>query len=220
MPYTSYSPNDERFGFSTSGQFKCAYPKDRLILVLCLLLIIAEIVLIVVNFMSFSEIMNPDGSIKGGFISDDGAYMTGSSGSAAYSVINITGSFLIFVLFLTVVGFIIVITVLRSGRKFTFKADETQMTITDSKGGARTFEYAKVSAVMEEERRFPFTAPELDIELRTKDGTFEYRLLHTPMSKVNGISETPFYIIKERIGQAEKPLFTQKRAYKFDDTWR
>ena len=33
MAFTSFSPNDERFGFSTKGSFRCAYENQRLVII-------------------------------------------------------------------------------------------------------------------------------------------------------------------------------------------
>ena len=206
MAYTSFSPNDERFGFSTKGSFRCAYENQRLVIIgffiaLAVMVVGAVIILIAAWDMLTTppDVSNYDGTRIGLF-----AFNTGIYGSYVIAVAAI-----VIIIILTLIAFAITLTVLHAGRIHNFKANENYFEIIppDPTIPHIIINYDDVIMVYAEERKFLFTEHGLDITVRTKKGNLFFRYVHTVESKLNGLSDTPFNILMERAGLVSRPDF-------------
>ena len=210
-----------------SGSFRCSRRHERMWLIIGMAAVAGWLLLLLINFLTFLGLFDEKGALNGGLVDTEGltsgnaheAHVL-SNGFLAFGAINISNAFGIFILVLLVIGFIVLFSFLKTGEKYNFSANETEFTITHPDGKKDTIVYSEVLAVNGEERRFPFAAKGLDITVYTKNGSFGYRFIHTPMSRSAGIAETPFHMIMERSELAQKPYFLQKEAYRDHDTWR
>ena len=66
--------------------------------------------------------------------------------------------------------------------------------------------YADVTKVDYRDRKFLFLGG-FDVFVHTNKKTYEFRFIHNRLSKVVGISETPFNIILERTGAVKRPEY-------------
>ena len=57
MAYSSYSPNEERFGFSTKGSFRVGYDSERLIVLIFLIALAAILVGMIICFALCYEML-------------------------------------------------------------------------------------------------------------------------------------------------------------------
>lgn len=203
MAFTSFSPNDERFGFSTKGSFRCAYENQRLIIIgffiaLSVLVVGAVITLIAAYNMVTTppKIEEFDGDIWG-------------FDRAIYGSYVIAVAAMICLILMTLIAFAITLTVLHAGQIHEFKANETYFEIIppDPTIPHIIIYYDDVIMVYAEERKFLLTEHGLDVTVRTKKGNLFFRYVHTTESKLKGLSDTPFNIIQERAGLVSRPDF-------------
>ena len=214
--YTSFDKIQDRFGFSTGGTFKCAYKNTRTLILAGLITIGVifaltgiSVVYVVVRMKNIPGMASAQlTSLITGIISGQG--LTGDAaaggGLAGFGLAVVSISFGVFLLLIAVIAFLIIITTMRVGQTYKFKADETKFTVIypEKVGQMLTIEYDYIIGIYSEEWRFLFAPKCLDITIQTKMGEFTFRCIHTPMSKANGIAETPFNIIRERIGLAHE----------------
>lgn len=212
--YTSFDKIQDRFGFSTGGTFKCAYKNTRTIILAGIItigvLIVLTIISIVYVMMRMRDIPGMASaqltSLIGNFISGNGFTGDPEAGSGllgfGFAVTSISFGF--FLLLIAIITFIIVIATMRGGQTYKFKADETKFTVIypPKMNRTLTIEYEYIVGIYSEEWRFLCAPKCLDVTIQTKMGDFTFRCIHTPMSRANGITETPFNIIRERIGLA------------------
>ncbi|MBQ9385049.1 MAG: hypothetical protein IJT87_12540 [Ruminiclostridium sp.] len=210
--YTSFGKVNDRFGFSMSGKFRCAYENTRsylttgmiIIGVLVALLAISVVYLLIiardVPYLA-SQTLN---DIIYGFIYGEANAPNSGAGNTmvqiGYTILGI--AFGLFLLLIAVIVFFIILINMRMGQEYGFKADENVFIVTypEKMHKVVRIEYEDVLGIRCEEWGF-FLAPKcVDITIRTKQGELPFRFIHTPMSKANGITETPFNIIRERIG--------------------
>lgn len=204
--YTSFSPNDERFGFSVKGSFKCAYDSDRSIIIGCLIALVTLIVLFIVQLIYYFNLFDEKGAIKGGMIDMSAAKPKMNSNFINFAASNIVISISLFSLAVFILAFVIIIAFLNGGRSYKFHANETGFTVIyPKKGKEELFLYDRIIGIQEEERRFIFLRSGMDVIIKTKNYSRRFRLIHTSASRANGISETPFNIIRERIGLTQRP---------------
>ncbi len=98
-----------------------------------------------------------------------------------------------------IIVFSLVINILKSGKTYSFIADEKRMQIS-TKGKKNKFmviNYKDVIGIEYYERKFPFLGG-LTIRINTEKKLYEFRYSHSRLSEACGISETPFNIICER----------------------
>lgn len=206
--YTSFSPNNERFGFRLKGRFKCAFQLERTILIAGLIPMALIIILMIVAIVFIGGLFNPDGGLKGGYaevVTEEGYPKVQFSDSAAnYTVGMISIDFLLVLLAIFAAIYIAVIIFMRVGRYYTFDANENGMTIRFPSGREESFLYKDVMGVTAKERKFLWASRGLDITIKTRFKNYTYHLIHTPMSRANGISETPFNIVRERAELTDK----------------
>lgn len=217
--YTSYSKINDRFGFSTGGTFHCAYTNTRTIISAGLIAICVIFVLIIISLIYvFVQIGNAPAEASmefeqliygaGGILGSDDAHSAGNS-TVFNSMINagfgITGvAFGVILLVICVIVFVITTAILHTGQIYRFTANEEVFTVEYPQRMNRklSIEYDYIIGLKYEEWRFMFAPKCMDITIQTKQGDITFRCIHTPMSKANGITETPFNIIRERIGLA------------------
>ncbi len=198
MPYTSFTPNTERFGFSTKGTFRCAHSWSRLFVIIGVLIIIG---LAVTFFSLWAGLEDYFGyTVK---------ITTYIAKPLEYGVQALAMAIVLYTDLLCIAAYIAVTTIIRSGQAYTFFANEEYFDICPPDNGRHTIiYYDDVINVMYSERRFPLTAAGLDVTVVTKKERFDFRFIHTPQSKnIGGITETPFNIIMERAGLVSPPSF-------------
>ena len=204
--YTSFSPNDERFGFSVKGNFRCAYDSDRSIIIGCLIALGTLIVLFIIQLVYYFNLFDEKGAIKGGIIDLSPAKPKMNNNFINFAASNIAISMSLFLIAACILAFVIIIAFLNGGRSYKFHANETGFTVIyPKKGKEELFLYDRIIGIQEEERRFIFLRSGMDVIIKTKNYSRRFRLIHTSASRANGISETPFNIIKERIGLTQRP---------------
>ena len=204
--YTSYSPNNERFGFSIKGNFRCAYDSDRSIIIGCLIALGTLIVLFIIQLVYYFNLFDEKGAIKGGIIDLSPSIPKMNSNFINFAASNIVISVSLFSLAAFILTFAVIIAFLNGGRNYKFSANETGFTVIyPKKGKEELFLYDKIIGIHEEERKFIFLRSGMDVVIKTKSYTRRFRLIHTSASRANGISETPFNIIRERIGLVKRP---------------
>ena len=208
--YTIFGKANDRFGYHASGKFRCAYKATTPIISAGLVVLGAAAVLIVINIINIvrTQLDAPANAarrfneiIYGSYDEvKDGLNLFGDSVTVGFDIIGTGFGILIFVIVLA--AFIAMCIILGKGQEYSFTADENLFTVVYPPKMNRTLamEYDYVLAVMTSEWRVPVAPKCLDITIVTKQGNFDFRVIHTPISRVNGIVEIPFNIIKEMIG--------------------
>ncbi len=217
MSYTSFSPIEERFGFKTSGSFNCAYDNQRLIImVLAGVIAFFAVACIIIFIMIYRVVTDVDipTAVELAEALDQGAnlreFIFGFDLAiyGSYMVAFIAGFIL---LIFSIVAYIVGITILRTGTRYTFTANEERFVIqppeTKEIKPAIIIYYKDVINVTATERKFLSVAHGMDVTIHCKEKDIIFRYIHTPKSKLNGITETPFHIIMERIGIVSRPDF-------------
>ncbi len=207
MAFTSFSPNDERFGFRTKGSFNVPYENERVIIIWSIIILgvifVSEIVLF---FAAYNMLLTP-GNVETAvsreyqsiFAFDLLAYGTASIAMAALLCLGGLG----------IIAFCIILGVLKTGKTYGFTATEKYFEIIppDETKPSMVFNYDDTLFIYADERKFLFGIGGYDITIKTKQGSYLVRYIHTPESRKMGFSETPFNIIQERIGLKGKPRF-------------
>lgn len=134
-----------------------------------------------------------------------------SSGFMGMSTNFIALAFGLLVLILLLIAFFVVMMLVRKGRTFLFKANDNSFTITYPKKKNDTEEkvielvYDDVLGLKWQSRKFPLLPECYDMTVKTRTyGDLEFRVILTKLARANGIIETPFNIIREKIGIAAK----------------
>ncbi len=134
-----------------------------------------------------------------------------SSGFIGMSASFLSTAFGLIVLVFLLVAYFIVMMLVRKGRTYNFKANDNSFTVTypPKKKGAEpevlVIDYSDVLGLTWETRKFPLLPECYDITVKTRTyGNLEYRVILTKIARVNGITETPFNLIREKIGLANK----------------
>ncbi len=179
---TSFSPNEERFGFKTVGTFRCAHKAESL-----LYIGVTGILLVILFVIALMY-----------------------SGIAVGGLDIFYGYFLpIGIAFL---GYGVALNFLKTGHQFRYSANEEFIDILpESKEIAplRIY-YADAVAVEYEPFKLFWITRGLKVRITAKTGTFEYRCIYpkwritTTMNKF----DLPFYIIEERAGLKQKKTYT------------
>lgn len=207
MFYTSFSPNDDRFGFRTSGTFKCAYDSERVVLIAILASVLVCIIGSVICFaLSYEMLFTPVDMDKTIHAIEQGHRDFFGFNTLEYGLLVTLMFILLCMAAIGVIAFFVAFAVLRTGRICAFKADEKHMVITRQGRNPKTtvFYYDDVITVDCRERRFHFIGG-LNITVYTKNKWHEFRCIHSHSSRADGISGTPFNIICERAGLVKRP---------------
>ncbi len=209
MAYSSYSPNEERFGFSTSGGFRVAYDSERVIVTAFLIALAALAVGALICFVLCYEMLFTPVDINAAAAAGERGerqlfgFNVGEYGLSAMAMV-----FLVWLEIAGLIAFAITLGLLKTGKGCDFKANENYMEIVEQGKNPRTtvIYYNDVINVTCTERKFLFLGG-LNVTIYTKQNFFEYRYIHNHLSKMGGLSETPFNIICERAELISKPKY-------------
>lgn len=214
--YTSFGKANDRFGFEDKGEFRCAYKTDSLIITICAAVILVWVVLIIVNFITIGVQLSHTGADISQAMNElmygsedptaDSVKMT-TWGSAINVGITITTTALGFIiLFFMLLAFFVIELRLHRGQKYVFKADDNSFIVSYPPKMQKedlVLEYDDILGITWERRKFPLAPECYDFTIKTRThGLVEFRVILHKLAKVNGISETPFNYIREKIGAA------------------
>ena len=209
MAYSSYSPNEERFGFSTKGSFRVGYDSERVIILIFLIALAAILVGMITCFVLCYEMLFTPVDINAAAAAGDrGERQLFGFNPAEYGLTAMGMVFLFWLEIVGIIAFCIVLALLKLGKICTFKANENYMEIVEQGKNPRTtvIYYNDVINVTAAERKFLFIGG-LNITVYTKKKSFEFRYSHDHLSRTGGLSETPFNIILERAELISKPKY-------------
>ena len=192
MIYTSFNPNNERFGFSLRGSFRCAYKFEKLFICLGAALILVDIIVILTIWSSLEDFFGHTVRITT-YLADPFNY-----GASVLAM----ALFVYFGLFL-LITYIIAVSVMRLGKSYEFHANEERFQIATRGRHSQTyvFIYDEVMGVSSREWSFPLSHGGIEVIITLKNGKkYTFLLVHTADSRSGGIVGTPFNIIQERAG--------------------
>ncbi len=209
MEYTTFSPVDDRFGFKTKGNFKTAYDGERVVILTIFAVIIFFLVASVICFiLGFQMIFTPPDIDKTALEAEKGNRVIFGFNTAEYGLLIISMVIFFIMAILSVAALLVAFAILKSGKNNSYKADETRMEIVQQgrRKKVSVINYADVIKVDYRERKFLFLGG-FDVFIQTNKKTYEFRFIHNRLSKVIGITETPFNIILERTGAVKRPEY-------------
>ncbi len=205
--YSTFSPIDDRFGFRTKGNFKCAYDGERVAIFVILAVIAFFLVAAVVCFIFGAQmIFTPPDIDKTVYEYEQGNRVIFGFSTAEYGLLIISMVIFVIMAILSTAALLVAFAILKSGKNCFYKADEIRMEIIQQgrRKKVSVINYADVTKVDYRERKFPLLNG-MDIWVHTKNKVHEFRYIHSHLSKVAGLSETPFNIICERTGLVSRP---------------
>ena len=195
MAYTSYTPNNERFGFSMKGNFRCVYGWERLFIIFGGAVILAEITGMIIIASMLKDLYGSNVEIS--------VYITDPFNYGLYAIALATT---LYATLACVAIYMFVLAVAKTGRVMTFFANEEYFDICPSKNGRHIIlYYDEVIGVTADERKFPLMPGGLDITVITKREQYVFSYVHPEKSKAGGLCETPFNIVMERAGLVPPP---------------
>lgn len=209
MAYSSYSPNEECFGFSTSGSFKCAYDSERVIIIAFLISLAALLVGMIICFaLCYEMLFTPVDINAAAAAAERGERQIFGFNPVEYGLSAMGMFFLFWLEIVGLIAFAITLAFLKTGITCTFKANENYMEINEQGKNPRTtvIFYNDVINVTATERKFLFLGG-INVTVYTKQNVFEFRYIHNHLSKTGGLAETPFNIIMERAELVSKPKY-------------
>ncbi len=209
MAYSSYSPNEERFGFSTSGSFRLAYDSERVIITIFLIALAAFAVGAVICFaLCYEMLFTPVDIDAAAAAAERGSRQIFGFNPVEYGLSAMAMVFLVWLEIVGLIAFAITLGLLKTGKSCDFKANENYMEINEQGKNPRTtvIFYNDVINVTATERKFLFLGG-INVTVYTKQNMFEYRYIHNHLSKTGGLCETPFNIICERANLVSKPKY-------------
>jgi len=192
MIYTSYSLNNERFGFKMKGNFRCAYRFEKPFVIFGALAILIDAIVVLSIWASLEEYFGYSVKIT--------TYLANPFG---YGLAVLSIAIFVYLGIFLVLAYIIGLAIIRMGKKCDFLANEERFTISSKGRYSRTYVliYEDVMGVTAKERSFPLTAGGLDITVTMKNGKKHlFKLTHTADTRSAGIVGCPFNIIQERAG--------------------
>lgn len=211
--YTSYGINNERFGFKAKGAFRCAYENQRSVIIVFPIIIAVLAIAWVVIFVVTRDMVANQTPVNLAEISvyqkaKIGVLMFGFD-TAVYGTNVIALAAILCLIGITLISYCIVLGMLRAGRIYSFNANDNYFEIQtpDKNAPSIVIKYDDVVMVYGEERKFIFAEHGLDITIQTKGKNYFLRYIHTPESRIKGLSETPFNILMEKAGLVEKADF-------------
>lgn len=190
MIYTSQSLNNERFGFSMRGGFRCAYRFEKPFIIIGAAAILADIVTVLSVWASLEEYF--------GYTVKITTYLANPFG---YGLAVLSMAILVYLGLFMVLAYIIGVSIIRMGKRYEFHANEERFQITGKgkKGETYVIVYEDVMGVSVRERSFPLAAGGLDIIITLRNGRKHlFKLVHTSDTRAGGVVGCPFNIIRER----------------------
>ncbi len=209
MAYSSYSPNEERFGFSTKGSFRIAYDSERVIVTVFLISLGVLLAGMVICFATCYEMLfTPVDINAAAAAAERGERQLFGFNPVEYGLSAMAMVFLFWLEIVGLIAFAVTLTFLKTGKTCTFKANENYMEIVKQSKNPETtvIFYNDVINVTSSERKFLFLGG-INVTVYTKQNAFEFRYVHDHLSKTGGLSETPFNIICERAELVSKPKY-------------
>lgn len=209
MEYTTFSPVDDRFGFKTNGTFKTAYDSERVVILAIFGVIIFFLVAAVICFiLGFQMIFTPPDIDKTVYEYEQGNRVLFGFNTAEYGLLIISMVIFFIMTILSTAALFVAFAILKSGKNNSYKADENRMEIIQHgrRKKVSVINYADVIKVDYRERKFLFLGG-FDVFVHTNKKVYEFRFIHNRLSKVVGITETPFNIILERTGAVKRPEY-------------
>lgn len=195
---TSYSVNDDRFGFSRKGTFHCRLKNE-----------ITVIIIIIAASLLFAFILL--------------LYLLKTQLFGGGLTAALWDYVVILLLIATPIACITLIRVARSGEEYRFTANEEKMLITCAKHDIRAdIYYANVAGV----DYFPIKNMSgnligYTVTMLCRDGyNFKFDFLFPQNMQIKSKDMTPFVIIEERAGLLEKPEFFAGRRIDTVDDYR
>lgn len=212
--YTSYGKANDRFGFETKGQFRCAMKHDRLTVTICAAVMLVWIILIIINVITYANQMSTTGAqiseamyelIHSGSAPDPKVTTWGAAMRAGLTMITTVLGLII--LFFMLLVFLVIEIRLHRGNTYTFEANDESFTVIYPPKMQKedvVLSYDDILGISWETRKFPLVPECYDISIKTRSmGFVEFRVILTKLAKANGITETPFNLIREKIGLAD-----------------
>ena len=209
MEYSTFSPVDDRFGFKTKGTFKTAYDGERVVILVIFAVIIFFLVAAVICFIfGFQMIFTPPDIDKTAYEGQWGNRVIFGFNTAEYGLLIISMVIFFIMAILSIAALFVAFAILKSGKNCFYKADEIRMEIIQQgrRKKVSVINYADVIKIDYRERKFLFLSG-FDVFVHTNKKTHEFRFIHNRLSKVVGITETPFNIILERTGAVKRPEY-------------
>lgn len=209
MAYSSYSPNEERFGFSAKGGFRVAYDSERIIVTVFLAALAVFAIGAVICFaLCYEMLFTPVDINAAAAAGERGERQLFGFNPAEYGLSAMAMVFLVWLEIVGLIAFAITLGLLKTGINCDFKANENYMEIVEHGKNPRTtvIYYNDVINVTSAQRKFLFLSG-INVTIYTKQSVFEYRYIHNHLSKIGGLSETPFNIICERAELVSKPKY-------------
>ena len=209
MAYSSYSPNEERFGFSAAGSFKCAYDSERVIVIAFLISLAVLLVGMVICFaLCYEMLFTPVDINAAAAAAEQGERQIFGFNPVEYGLSAMGMVFLFWLEIVGLIAFAVTLAFLKTGINCTFKANENYMEINSLGKNPETtvIFYNDVINITATERKFLFLGG-INVTIYTKQDFFEFRYIHDHLSKTGGLSETPFNIIMERAELVSKPKY-------------
>ena len=195
MRYTSYSRNDERFPYATSGSFYCKRRnEDRNTVII----IFASAFLLALSWFFWWW--------------------------ASWGVIISVIIMMVYTVAIVLLNVYVLTYYRLCGEEYTYKADSDKFIITAPKGTARitVIKYADVENVLYCPTYYKKNKQRgYDVIIKTKTATYKYEYIFSFFKQVNtkkkvhkDTRELPFFIIEERSGLVKKPdLLTYAEKY-------
>ncbi len=186
--FTSFSPNEERFGFSEKGFFYCSYKAEYAIkivsTIICAAILLGVVIFFVIYQLSFSDYDVNDLFSK---------MMHSMPTHLSLYLISVS------IIIADIAIYMIIIGIVKAGQKYSYHATESSFTIYPPNNGSPiVINYNDVKGVMYEERKFFFSDYGYYVTIITKEGCRKYSYVHSARSRKGGYKGTPFYIISER----------------------
>ena len=182
---TSYSTNEDRFGFSRKGSFHCRLKNEKTV-ILAIIAASVLLALLLIIYLLKSQLFG------GGLTAAFWEYVA------------------LLLLIATPFVCITLIRVARSGEEYRYNANEEKMLITCAKHDIRVdVYYANVAGV----DYFPIKTASgnfrgYTVTILCRDGyNFKFEFLFPQNMQIKSKDMTPFVIIEERAGLLEKPEF-------------
>ncbi len=209
--YTSRGKANDRFGSDVSGIFRIPYRHDRLAAAAGMAVIVTVALFIVIHLVMFFDItVNTQKNIVNYWVVDLWGYGTENTGStkSMYRAAESVESVIIECVLLAAlcVGFAVLSGKLHNGRICRFSStDESFTVIYPGKNGEKVVvPYSDVFGISWKERRFPFTPVCCRVTVTCRDKNFRFLAIMSKAAQANGITDTPFNIIREKTGLADK----------------
>lgn len=208
--YTIRGKANDRFGTETGGSFRVPYASDRIVITAGLIVLGISGALVLWQLYAIYDISVNTGSNISHYMNDliyGGLTEKSAMGDLFRLAATVQGlAFGVGIFLILAVIFIIISRKLCIGKTCRFQANEELFVVifpgkTDRAVGIF---YDDVIGIEWKVRKFPFTGMRCDVTVRSRDKTQVFTALIPKSAQDDGITETPYNIIREMTGLAEK----------------